>query len=57
MHNQHGQSGFHFLILDLKASKWEHSFMVFETKAKNSVAKKEIDSVPYITVLGILLEK
>ena len=31
--------------------------MVFETKAKNSVAKKEIDSVPYISVLGILLEK
>ena len=33
LYNRHGQSGFHFLILALKASKQEHSFVFSETKA------------------------
>ena len=54
MHNRHGQSGFHFRILDLKASKQEYSFIF---SAHIFAAKKEIVSVPYFTVLGTLLEK
>ena len=57
MHNRHGQSGFHFLILDLTASKQEYSFIFSGTKAQTFGAKKEIVSVPYFTVLGTLLEK
>ena len=54
MHNRHGQSGFHFRILDLKASKQEYSFIF---SAHIFAAKKEIVSVPEFTVLGNLLEK
>ena len=57
LHNRHGQSGFHFLILDLKASKQEHSFSFYGTKAHTFRTKKEIVSVRYFTVLGTLLEK
>ena len=57
MHNRHGQSGFHYLILDLKASRQKHFFIFSETKAHTFGAKKEIVSVPYFTVLGTLLEK
>ena len=53
--NWHGQSGWYFLILDLKASKQEYSFIFPGTK-KEIGAKKEIVSVPYFTVLGTLLE-
>ena len=49
--------GFHFLILDLKAFKQEHSFILSGNKADTFGAKKEIVSVPYFTVLGTLLEK
>ena len=56
MHDRHGQSGFHFLILGLKASKQEHSFIFRGTEAQNFGAKKEIVSVLYFTVLGTLLE-
>ena len=56
MHNRHGQSGFHFLILDLKASKQEYSFIFPGTKAQTFGAKEEIVSVPYFTVLRSLLE-
>ena len=56
MHNRHGQSGFHFLILDLKASTKEHSFVFPGTKAQTFGAIREIASVPYLTVLGTLLE-
>ena len=57
MHNRHGQCGFHFLILDLKASKQENYFFFSGTKAQTFGAKKEIVSVPCFTVLGTLLEK
>ena len=56
MLKRHGQSGFRFIILDLKASKQEHSFIIPGTKAQTFGAKKEIVSVPYFTVLGTLLE-
>ena len=56
MHKRHGQSSVHILILDLKASKPEHSFIFPKTKAQTFGAKKEIDSLPYFTVLGSLLE-
>ena len=49
MHN--GQSGFHFLILDLKAFKEEHP----GTKAQ-TLGAIEIVSIPYFTVLETLLE-
>ena len=58
LHNRHGQSGFHFLILDLKASKQEEQFFSFSgTKAHSFGTRKEITSVPYFTVFGTLLEK
>ena len=47
---------FPFLILDLKASKQEHSFIFPGIKAQTFGAKKEIVSVPYFTVLGTLLK-
>ena len=53
MHN--GQSGFHFLILDLKAFKEEHSFIFPGTKAQ-TLGAIEIVSIPYFTVLETLLE-
>ena len=57
LHCRHEQSGFHFLILDLKDSKHEHSFIFSGTKAHTFGAKKEIVSDPYFTVLRTLLEK
>ena len=57
MQNRHRQSGFHFLILDLKFSKQEHAFIFSGTRAHTFGDKKEIVSVPYLTVLGTLLEK
>ena len=63
MHNRHGQSGFHFWILDLKACKQEHSFIFSVTKVRTikaqakDQAKKESVSVPYCTtVLWTLLK-
>ena len=56
LHNGHEQSGFHFLILNSKASKQEHSFIFPGTKAQTFGPKKEIVSVPCFTVLGTLLE-
>ena len=56
MHNWHGQFDFHFLILDLKASKQEHSFIIPRTKAQTFGAKKENISVPYFTVVRSRLE-
>ena len=54
MHNRHEQYGFHFLILDLKPSKQERSFI------KRSfivlLELKKIVSGPYLNVLGTLLE-
>ena len=55
MQNKYDQSGFHFLILDSKASKQEHFFIFPGTKAHTFRAKK-IYSVPCFTVLGTLLE-
>ena len=57
LHCRHEQSGFHFLILDLKDSKHEHSSIFSGTKAHTFGAKKEIVSDPYFTVLRTLLEK
>ena len=56
MHNQHGQSSSHFLILDLKAFKQEHYFIFPWTKAQTFGAKKKNVPVPYFIVLGTLLE-
>ena len=50
------RSGFHFLILDLKASKQEHSFIFPGIKAETFGTKEERVSVTYFTVLGTLLE-
>ena len=55
-YNRRGQSGFHFLILDLKSSKQEQLFIFPGTKVQTSGTKKKIDSVPYFTVLGTLLK-
>ena len=55
-YNRHGQSGSHFLILHLKISKQEHSFISSGIKAHTFGAKKDILPVPYFTVFGTLQE-
>ena len=46
----------HFLILDLKAFKQEHSFIFSDTKSPYVEAKKDIISVSYFIVLGNVLK-
>ena len=52
MYNGHGQSGFHFRIIDLKASKQEHSFIFSATKAQTIKAQtKDQAAKESVTVL------
>ena len=41
LHNRLAESGFHFLILDLKTFKQKHSFIFSGTKAQSLGAKKK----------------
>ena len=54
LHKQHGQLGFHFLMFFLKHGKEPESFIFCGIKDQIFGYKKDIVSVPYLTVFGFL---
>ena len=55
MHKRHGQMGFHFLMFFLiKHGKEPESFMFCDIKDQIFADKRDIVSVPYLTVFGFL---
>ena len=54
MHKRHGQLGFHFLMLFLKHGEELESFIFCGIKAQMFGDKKDIVSVPHLTVLEFL---
>ena len=54
LHKRHGQLGFHFLMFFLKHGKEPESFIFCGIKDQIFGDKKDIVSVPYLTVFGFL---
>ena len=52
LHKRHGQLGFHFLMFFLKHGKEPESFIFCGIKDQIFGDKKDIVSVPYLTVFG-----
>ena len=55
LHSWQGQSGFNFLVIILNDEREEQFFIFWGTIAQNFGVKKNIVSVPYLTVFGFLL--
>ena len=54
LHKRHGQLGFHFLMFFLKHGKEPESFIFCGIKDQIFGDKKDVVSVPYLTVFGFL---
>ena len=54
LHKRHGQLGFHFLMFFFKHSKESESFIFYCIKDQIFGDKKDIVSVPYLTVFEFL---